>query len=208
MDVRLNVVQPDPMRSSRWRCKCGFPFPLVWMPPRGLGYLSPSFSLQELYMTLKLAKEKCVLVPIWIVHSEKKLLFWNIYTHLSGCIVLTFLHNQAILSWFYGWRSDRCAENSFIDKEFLLRTMTMELPCPFNDFYWGCSPWYSVCVCNQGHALNLWVFLAHLCILHGGLLCVAFCLSVHPSVNFPLDKNSYLRNHSVCTFSTQVTNHH
>ncbi len=36
---------------------------------------------------------------------------------------------------------------------------------------------------------DLWSYWAHLCILHGGLLCVAFCLSVCLS----LDINSYLK---------------
>ena len=35
-------------------------------------------------------------------------------------------------------------------------------------------------------------FWAHLCILHGGLICIAFCPSVCPSVCLSLDNNSYL----------------
>ena len=36
-------------------------------------------------------------------------------------------------------------------------------------------------------------FWAHLCILHGGLICVTFCPSVRPSARLSLDKNVYLR---------------
>ncbi len=38
-------------------------------------------------------------------------------------------------------------------------------------------------------------FWAHLCILHGGLICVTFCPSVSVTLpKFTLDNNSYLRN--------------
>ncbi len=43
------------------------------------------------------------------------------------------------------------------------------------------------------HVLRFCLFWAHLCKLHGGLICIAFRLSVHLSVTkIRLDNNSYL----------------
>ena len=56
------------------------------------------------------------------------------------------------------------------------------------------------CASTSGFNIALWKslhFWAHLCMLHGGLICVAFCLSVWTWPKFSLDQNSYLRSNSV-----------
>ncbi len=47
-------------------------------------------------------------------------------------------------------------------------------------------------------------FWAHMCTLHGGLICIAFCLSVCPSVRPWLDKNSWTVIHISKTTAPRV----